>query len=283
MSPAQQVVLAVFGVLAGFAIGSFICVIVDRMPVALDEPNEFGDLFAMRPWGEVLGGGSRCSTCSTPVRRSDNIPVVSWLLLRGRCRTCGDRIPAFHPVIELLVPVVGLAVALGVGWQWKLLPVLWLVPVVVAISAIDIRTFMVPTRLVWPSFGIAVVLSAVAALAAGAPEWLLGGLVGILTLAGPLAVIWFVMPGGMGFGDVRLTTLLGWTVGFVAYDTRWVQSVFLSVMTLAMAAVLGITFSIIGLTARGRKAKVPFGPPLAIAALFCIAIAPEMLRFFEIT
>ena len=85
MTPAQ-IVLLVGGILIAFVIGSFTNVIIDRLPLELDEPNEFGELYDTRPWAEVLGGRSRCSSCGEPVRPSDNIPVVSWILLRGRCR-----------------------------------------------------------------------------------------------------------------------------------------------------------------------------------------------------
>jgi leader peptidase (prepilin peptidase)/N-methyltransferase len=100
-------------------------------------------------------------------------------------------------------------------------------------------------------------------------------------LAGPLFVIWFLMPSGMGFGDVRLTVLLGWTVGLCAAGDRLVSSAFMAVVTLTIAAVLGVAFGIVGISARGLKSRVPFGPPLATAALLCIACAGPILRFFE--
>ncbi len=95
-----EILMLVFGTLAFVAIGSFTCVVIDRLPLALDEPNEFGELWDTRPWREVFGGRSRCSSCGAEVTAADNIPVVSWLVLRGRCRGCGERIPAFHPVVE---------------------------------------------------------------------------------------------------------------------------------------------------------------------------------------
>lgn len=282
MTDVQTVLLAVLGVAFGFAVGSFLCVIIERMPIVLDEPDRFGDLYGMRSWSEVVGGSSRCSTCGEPIRAVDKIPLVSWLALRGKCRGCGDRIPAFHPVVELAVPAVGAAVVVAMGWGWQVLPVLWLVPVGIAVSAIDFRTYMVPTRLVWPAFFVSLALSGVAAAAAHEPRWLLGGAVGLLTVAGPLFVIWFILPRGMGFGDVRLATLLGWTVGFGSIDGSWVTACFTGVLTIAAAAVVGIVMSIVGLTARGRHAKVPFAPSLVIAALICVCFAAELLKGFQI-
>ena len=74
-----EILILVVGALGFLAIGSFICVIIDRLPVYSEEPNSYGEHWDTRPWGEVLGGNSRCSSCGTPVRPYDNIPIVSWL------------------------------------------------------------------------------------------------------------------------------------------------------------------------------------------------------------
>lgn len=282
MSSAQSTVLAVAGILAGFAVGSFLCVVIERMPFALDEPDEFGDVFGMRPWREVLGGSSRCDGCGSDIKPYDMVPVLSWLLLRGKCRTCGSRIPGIHPIIELAVPVLGVAYVAAFGWGWRTVPGLWLVPVGLAVAVIDLRVLMVPTRIVWPAFGVTVALSVVAALVSDHPRWLFGGLVGLLTLAGPLGVIWFVLPQGMGFGDVRLAVLAGWTVGFSGLQGSWATAAFLAVVTLAVAAVVGIVMGIGTLIRVGRQAKVPFGPSLVIAALIVAALSSRILDGFTI-
>lgn len=282
MSSAQSTVLAIAGVLAGFAIGSFLCVVIERMPVALDEPDEFGDVYSMRPWREVLGGSSRCDGCGSGIQAYDMVPFVSWFVLRGKCRRCGERIPALHPFVELAVPLLGFAFVAVYGWGWRTGPGLWLVPVGVAVAVIDLRTLMVPTRIVWPAFGVTVVLSVVAALVSDEPRWLFGGLVGLLALAGPLALIWFVLPGGMGFGDVRLAVLLGWTVGFSGLQGSWVSAMFLAVATLSLAALIGIASGIVGMAQYGRKAKVPFGPSLVLAALVIAAFSADIIEGFQI-
>lgn len=281
MTP-TEIVLAVFGVLGAFAVGSFLCVVIERMPVLLDEPDRFGDLYGMRPWGEVLGGSSRCSGCGADIRPYDKIPTISWLVLRGKCRTCGDRIPGFHPLVELAVPAISVGLVLALGWGWRSVPALWLVPVGVAVAAIDFRVFMVPTRIVWPAFFVSLALSGVAVAVENQPRWLLGGIVGLLAFAGPLFLIWFALPGGMGFGDVRLATLLGWTVGFTAIDGSWMTALFVAITALLGAAFVGIILSIIGVTARGRHAKVPFAPSMILSVLLCIAFAEELIAGFEI-
>ena len=277
-----QLVLVVLGALFFLAIGSFTCVIIDRLPVYSDEPNEYGEHWDTRPWGDVLGGHSRCSSCGEPVRPRDNIPIVSWLLLRGRCRGCGERIPAFHPIVEALCPLLFVGAVLTVGLDdWRILVALWLIPVGVALSVIDLRTLIVPTRIIWPATGVAVVLAAVAAGIEGEWGWLLSALVGVAVLAGPLFLLWFAIPAGMGFGDVRLAVLLGWSVGFFA-GVRPMAAVVLLLIALTIAALVGIVIGIVALGARGRKAKVPFGPSLVIAAYFCIALAPEILEPFGV-
>ena len=271
-----EIVLVVFGTLVYFAIGSFTCVVIDRLPVELDEENEYGERWDTRPWREVFGGHSRCSSCGEPVRPRDNVPIVSWLLLRGRCRGCGERIPGFLPIVELLCPLLFLGAVWAIGGTWQLLPVLWLIPVGVAVSAIDLRTLIVPTRIVWPAFFVTVALSVVAAVVEGEWSWLLSAAVGLAVLAGPLFVLWFLIPRGMGFGDVRLSVLLGWSVGFSA-GVRPVAAAVLALACLTVSAVVGIVYGVIGLSARGRDAKVPFGPALVVGAVLCIALAPEIL------
>lgn len=275
-----EVVLLVIGVLGFAAVGSFTNVVIDRLPLALDEPNRFGELWDTRSWSEVFAGRSRCSDCGEPVGPLDNVPVVSWLVLRGRCRACGARIPSFHLWVELVVPALFLGAVATVGWGPQILPALWLIPVGVAVAVIDARTLIVPTRIVWPAFFVSVALCAVSAGVEGEWEWLLGALVGLAVLAGPMFAIWFVNPKGMGFGDVRLATLLGLNVGFYAGtvgDGSMGAPVFLSVVAMGVSAVIGIVLAVVAFGARGKNARVPFGPSMVIGVFLCIAFAAEIL------
>ncbi len=272
-----ELVLLITGVLAFLAIASFTNVIIDRLPVQLDEPNEYGESWDSRPWSEVFGGRSRCSDCGVGVRPIDNIPIVSWLVLRGRCRSCGARIPVFHLLVELVIPLLFLGAVWALGLTWAILPALWLIPVGVAVSVIDLRTLIVPTRIVWPSFFVAVALCVVSAGLVDEWDRLTSAIVGLAALAGPLFAIWFVIPHGMGFGDVRLATLLGLTIGFYA-EGALLGATFLSVACLGGSAVIGILMGVIALGARGRGAKVPFGPSLVIGAFLCIAFASPIIE-----
>lgn len=299
MTTAQTVVVAVFGVIVMAAVGSFMCVIIDRLPKYLDEPNEYHERWETNSWPHVLGGHSRCSSCGEPVRARDNIPVLSWLLLRGRCRNpdCGERIPAFHPVVELAVPAFSAAIVVANGWNWALLPAVFLVPVGVAMAVIDWRTLMVPTALVWPSFAAVLVLSLPAVLIDGEPMWLLGGVVGIAVLAGPLFALWWIQPTGIGFGDVRLTVLLGWSVGFAAMAAGgpWTSSMLLALIVMVVASFIGIVAGVATLgrplpstleylNDRGqqrtpfRKRPVPFGPPLIVSAFLALIVVQPFVE-----
>lgn len=272
-------VLAGLAVVGAFAVGSFTCVVIDRLPMPLEEPNEFGEEWDTRPWRDVVGGVSRCTTCGERVRPRDEVPVLSWLVLRGRCRHCGASIPAFHPWVELAVPVLSVLLVLALGWTWLLLPVLFLVPVGIAVAVIDLRTLMVPTRLVWPALLVTVGLSVVAALAVDQPARLVTACVCAAALAAPLAALWWFIPRGMGFGDVRLSVLLGWTIGLVA-GTRPVLGVVQAFVCLALAAVAGLVLGLVVLGARGRSAQVPFGPTLVLAAFVCIGWSQQILGPF---
>jgi leader peptidase (prepilin peptidase)/N-methyltransferase len=251
-------------------------VVIHRLPRELDEPNEYGELWDTNQWRSVLGGESTCAGCGRRLGALDLVPVLSWIALRGRCRTCGSRIAAYHPLVEALVPALGVWAWIEMDRSWQLGLILWLIPVGLAVSAIDLRTFMVPTRVVWPAFGVAVLVSVVAALVESEPRWLWSALVGLVVTAGPLTIIWFALPAGMGFGDVRLAVLTGWILGFVAAgDVR--GAVALAIVVLAMAAVIGLVLGIIALGARGRKAKVPFGPAILMATYLCGIFAPRIL------
>ncbi|HBX78277.1 MAG TPA: hypothetical protein DEG43_11565 [Acidimicrobiaceae bacterium] len=269
-----QIVLAVVFALA-FA--SFSNVIVDRLPVALDEPNEFGELHGTRPWAEVVGGTSRCSTCASPVRAVDNIPVISYLLLRGKCRSCGERIPIFHLVVEAVVPVVvGLVVSrLGIGVASA--HILWLVLAGVALATIDMRTMIVPTILVWPSAGVSALVIGTTALIEGSSRIVLGALLGVVGIAGILVMLWLALPGGMGFGDVRLAVMLGLHLGAAAmmFEIPLPAAALLGVLSLTLAALLAIIGGVIYKVGFGQN--LPFAPAMVASAIICCTWANSIL------
>lgn len=248
--------LVAMATLFGLAIGSFSCVVIDRLPVPLDEPNEFGERFTMRPWAEVAGGRSRCSGCGTDVPAHLNVPVFAWLFLRGRCRNCGASIGAFHPMVEASVPMLWLALAWALGWGWTLVPMLWFLPVAIIVGVIDLRTLMVPTKLVWPAAGVSVVLIVASAVGLGETAVVVGAALGAAVLGGALFVIWFIKPDGLGFGDVRLAVLIGLHIGALVGIGGMILVVFSVVLTMGAAALMGLLLGAV-LWAQGNRRAAP--------------------------
>jgi leader peptidase (prepilin peptidase)/N-methyltransferase len=245
------IVLVVLGG-AGLIVGSFLNVVIYRVPLGMS----------------IVSPGSECPSCGSTISPRDNIPVLSWLLLRARCRACGEHISARYPLVELVTGL--LWVALG---QWAmgdsidpLLPLLLVLGSAgVALTLIDVDHHRLPDVIVLPLYPVTLVGLIFAGLmsddwpltstAIGAGAWLLliGGL-------------WFVTGGrGMGFGDVKVAPILGATLGWIGVGSALVG--------LLAAFLLGGLFGIgLLITGRaGRKARMPFGPFLflgALAALF---------------
>lgn len=252
--------LVVFAGVMGLVVGSFLNVVVHRVP-----RNE-----------SVVRPRSRCPECGIQLASRDNLPVVSWLLLRGRCRACGTPIPARYPLVELGTGVLFAAVALRLPDDAALPAFLVLAAACVAISAIDLRHFIVPNRIVYPTLFLMAPLLVVAA--AVEDDWaslrgaVLGGLLGFAVLF----VIHFVSPRGMGFGDVRLAGLLGVGLGWLDLGHVFL-GLFLGFLTASV-----ISLALIGTKRRSRKDRIPFGPFLALGAFLAVLVGEPILRWYGV-
>lgn len=267
--------LALIGLALALAIGSFCSVVVDRLPWVLDEPNQHGELVDTRPWAEVLGGRSRCPHCAAPVRPVDNLPILSYLLLRGRCRNCGEGYGAFHLLVELSVPLLALWTVWAVGWNVRLLPFVVIIPALVMVGFVDARHMIVPTRVVWPAFAAILVLSGLAVLWQGELRWLSAAAIGAVAVAGPLAALWFFSPRAMGFGDVRLAVLLGWAAGWVVGGAPVLAPLAMAVLLIFVAALVGV---VVGVPLVGLRGRIPFGPSLVAALFLILPVAAPLVR-----
>ena len=234
-------------------VGSFLTVVVQRVP---------------RGEG-IARGRSRCPRCGATIRAIDNVPVVSWLLLRGRCRSCGNPISPEYPLTELAT--VGLFVAAGATFESLALavPAAIFLALMLAIALIDARHRIVPNRIVYPAllaFAPAVVAGDLLGVGIDAPKAFLG----LLAYAGPLFLVAFVVPGGMGMGDVKLAALIGLALGG------------LGLSYVAVAAGLGVVGGGVGALVAlavlrcGRKQQMPFGPFLAAGAVVAALAAPAI-------
>jgi leader peptidase (prepilin peptidase) / N-methyltransferase len=246
-SAAEVVAAGLFGAV----IGSFLNVVAHRVPL--------GESLVSPP--------SRCPECEAPVKPYDNVPVVSWLLLRGRCRNCGTPISPRYPLVELATAVVFAAVVAVRGFDNDLVLELPFVAALIALAAIDFDHKLLPNKIVYPlaAYGVIATLlvdrdDLVENLIAGA-----GAFAFLL-----LAVIAY--PRGMGMGDVKLAGAMGLYLG-------------LSVIPALLTAFL--TGSIVGVViiaregAAGRKKAVPFGVFLALGGIVGVLAGPELIDLYE--
>jgi leader peptidase (prepilin peptidase)/N-methyltransferase len=237
----------------GLLIGSFLNVVAYRLPrgESLVKPR------------------SRCTSCDTEVRPLDNVPVLSWLVLRGRCRHCSAQISPRYPVIELLTALVFGAVVLARGVHLELLLALPFAAMLIAVADIDQEHGIVPNRILAPLAVWGVVVAAVVE-PGKLPEHLIAGAAAFsFLLAAAL-----VYPAGMGMGDVKLAGVMG---------------LYLGVSVAPAMLIACLTGSVVGITimlrhgAGARKRAVPFGPFLALGGIVALVAGPDLIDLYTRT
>jgi leader peptidase (prepilin peptidase)/N-methyltransferase len=269
--------------LVGLAVGSFLNVVIWRVPVRTSEIPDTPDATSP-PTGSVdptspddatrketlMWPRSYCPSCRTPILARDNIPVVSWLLLRGKCRACHARISMRYPAVELMNTLMWILVAL-VYWDRPELPAyLVLASGLVALSAIDIELKLLPRRIVYPLAGAELVLLGGAAVWNGEWSQYLAAVIGGLGAYAVIRFLFEVTRGrGIGYGDVRLSFVLGLALGWLGW---WyiLGGFFFGFLYGALVSVPLLAAQVIN-----RRTPVPFGPFLAAGAMtFVLAGAP---------
>jgi leader peptidase (prepilin peptidase)/N-methyltransferase len=252
--------MAIFIVLAaavGLALGSFLNVVIYRVPAGRS----------------IVNPPSACGSCGHPIRRRDNIPVLSWLVLRGRCRDCSARISPRYPLVEAVTSLafVGIVAAylppaLAVEGRGALATVLltvamlYLASISIALALIDLDTRRLPNAIVLPGYIVGGVLLAASALLGNRPENLIGAGVGLVGLFAAYLLMAVGYPGGMGFGDVKLAGILGMYLGWLGWGP-------LAVGAFAPFVVGGLfALGLIVSRRAGRKTRIPFGPWMLIGA-----------------
>ncbi len=244
--------------LTGLVVGSFLNVVAYRVPQGRS----------------VVRPGSACPACGTAIRPRDNLPVVSWLILRGRCRACGTRIPLRYPVVELGSGVLFAATALLVGPSWTLPAYLWFVGVTLTVVLTDLDHHLIPNRILYPGTAVgAALLLGGAALEGDAGAWLRGTAAGLGTFAVLLGLA-MAARGGFGLGDVKLGFLLGLFTGYVG----WGHAVLGLVLAFLLGGVVAILLLVTG--RRGRKDAIPFGPYLVVGSYAAIAFGDRILSWY---
>jgi leader peptidase (prepilin peptidase) / N-methyltransferase len=246
-SAGEVVVAGLFGAV----IGSFLNVVAHRVPL-----------------GESLvSPGSRCPHCETPVKPYDNVPVVSWLVLRGRCRSCGAPISPRYPLVELLTAIVFAAVVAVRGFDDDLVLELPFVSLLIALAAIDLDHRVLPNKIVYPMavYGVVATLlvdrgDLAENLIAGAGAFLF------------LLIVVIAYPRGMGMGDVKLAGAMGLYLG---------QSVIPALLAAVLSGSVVGVFIIAREGAAGRKKAVPFGVFLALGGIVGVLAGPELIDLYR--
>lgn len=237
--------------LAGLIFGSFFNVVAHRLPR--------GDSLATP--------GSRCPGCGTPIRPYDNIPVLSWLWLRGRCRACGDRISARYPLVEALTAVLAVAVVLVKHSAHDIALGLVLVGILIPVALIDLEYRIIPNRILLPAAAAAIAIGLVTQ-PSRVPEQLIAG----AAAGGFLLVFALAYPRGMGMGDVKLAAVMGLYLG------RSVAVALLVAVVLG-TVVGGLVMARQGVK-KGRKTAVPFGPFLAAGGVVALLAGPSIVHWY---
>jgi leader peptidase (prepilin peptidase) / N-methyltransferase len=253
----QPVLLSIVGLL-GLAVGSFLNVVIHRVP---------RDESLVRP-------GSHCPHCGTAVRNRHNVPVLGWLLLRGRCADCRAPISARYPLVEAGTAVLFVAVAARFGWSWLLPAYLYLAAVAIALAAIDLDVMRLPDRIVLPSYIVAPVLLVPAAVAERNGDAAVRGLIAAALM---YAFYWVlaVLPKGMGGGDVKLAPLLGLYLGWLGWSSVAIG--------LFAGFLLGGVVGVVLLATRmaGRKSRIPFGPYMLAGAFLAVFAAGPIAHWYS--
>lgn len=244
-----------------------------RLVVAIPFGLVFGSFSTVAihriPRGEsVAAPRSRCPSCGSQLRNVDNVPVVSWLVLRGRCRSCGARISPVYLLTELTTAVLFAGAALAFEGVWVAAIVAPFLGLMVALSAIDVRHRIIPNRIVYPAFAIFAAAIVVADLAGAGPNAPRAAL-GTLAYGGGLLVVALLSPRGMGMGDVKLAGLIGLVLG--SLGLRFVA------VAAGAGVLLGGVAAIAALIAgASRKQALPFGPFLAAGAVVAALLGEQL-------
>ncbi len=245
--------------LFGLAVGSFLNVVIYRVP-----RNE-----------SIVTPRSHCTSCGAPISGYDNVPVLSWLILRGRCRHCRATISPRYLFVELACGALFAGLAARLGYNWELPAFLAMFAGLLALSLVDVEFLKLPKRIVYPVLLIVAVLLVMAAAATG--EW------HRLLVAAICALAWFVVfallnlaaPRVLGFGDVRLAWLLGLGLGWFGW--RYVVVGFFAANL--VGAIIGL--ALIAAKKVSRSQPVPYGVFLAAGVAIAVFAGPELIPYFQ--
>jgi leader peptidase (prepilin peptidase)/N-methyltransferase len=286
--PSLQIVIAF---LLGLVVGSFLNVVIHRLPImmqrewrqqcaelAAEDLSPVGALIAQRATlatYNLVVPRSACPHCGTPIPGWHNIPVLSYLLLRGRCAACATRISLRYPVVEVLTGALSAAVGWKFGLSWEVLPALCFTWALIALAAIDFDHQLLPDDITLPLLwlGLLISLFAPGTLSQSFPTDPASSIIG--AASGYLS-LWLVFQAfrlltgkeGMGYGDFKLFAAFGAWFG-------WQMLLLIILIAALTGALVGI--ALIALRRHGRGVPIPFGPYLAAAGWIALLWGPELI------
>jgi len=244
--------------LFGAVIGSFLNVCIYRIPRNLS----------------IIFPSSRCPSCNNPIRAWDNIPILSYVLLGARCRSCREKIPVRYPVVEMLNALFYCAVLWRYGFGWDFALYCIFCSSMIVITFIDLDFQIIPDRITLAGIPLGFIAGAFLLADPFSRSSLLGlksALIGFLAGGGFFYLVAVLSKGGMGGGDIKMMAMVGGLLGWKAvFLTTFVGSV--------VGSLFGIFLMV--LKGKGRKAKIPFGPFLALGALVSLFFGQEILRWY---
>ena len=243
---AALVVALVFGL----CVGSFLNVVIARLPEG----------------ASIVSPGSKCPRCATPIRWYDNVPLLSFAMLRARCRQCAEPISWRYPLVELATGILFVLVLLARGPGIGLVAGLLLASALVVVTGIDLDHQIIPDVVSLPGIAVGIALS----LLAGTPRWL-DALIGVLVGGGLFFVIIVASGGGMGGGDMKLAAMLG---AFLGWQGLLVAAL-LAALTGGLVAVV-----LLAMGRKGRKDPVPFGPFLALGGMVAFLYQDRLIDWY---
>ena len=260
----------------GTLVGSFLNVVILRLPMILERTWQeeaaliLDQVPKVEPPVTLWGPRSSCPSCSSTIRAYDNIPVVSFLLLQGRCRDCSTKISLRYPLIELFTGLVTLGLLMVLGWNATFAAALVLSYGLIALTFIDFDHQILPDQITLPGIWIGLLLN-LNDIFCSLEEAVIGAVAGYLSL-------WIVYQGfklatgkeGMGFGDFKLLAALGAWFGWMALPG-------IVLISSAIGAIVGITLIVLG---RPQEEAIAFGPYLAIAGFVYLLAGDTVLSFY---
>ena len=278
LAPLQDpLIFACVSLLVGLCVGSFLNVVIHRLPLMMerDWQQQCADLHGQdAPAQEPLNlarPASRCPHCGHRITALENIPVLSWLLLKGKCSGCQARISLRYPAVELLTGLLSAGIAWHYGFGLAALGALLFLWAIIALTFIDADTQLLPDAITLPLLWLGLLFN-LGGTFAPLDQAVIGAMAGYLSL---WSVYWLFKLAtgkeGMGFGDFKLLAAIGAWAGWSALPIT-------ILLSSVVGAVLGIALMIAA--KRGHSVPMPFGPYLAIAGTLALLYGPELNRAY---